>query len=277
MEDRKSARTASRRRRWCWRGLVVGVAVPVPAAMLALLVPLAERVAPLLVPGAVLLRPLSPAMAGWNGGLNMLLISVVNGLLCGAGAALLVRVRGPRREDAVRPRRALLRTLVLGTLALLVLAGVAVGLVAARYAEHAAIDLRTVAVSAGFDEADEVRVHYPFLTERLGLAARHEEPFPYGYATLDLRLDGCSLPSVHASVVPDSRSWLPRHVTMVDLRFQLEHGAPGAFRRVEFRTAGELVDLLAADDPDARQPGYLCRLQAAESRADVVPAEPPGR
>ena len=250
----------------------MGAAVPLPATILALLVPAAERTAPLLVPGALLLRPLSSAMAGWSGVVNMGLVCVANGLLYGAGAALLAGVRGPRRDDAVRPRRALLRRLVLGTLALLVLAGVAVGVVTARYAEHAAIDLRTVAVEAGFDEAGEVRVRYPFLTERMGLVSCNEEPFPYGYATLDLGLDGCLLYSVHASVIPDSRSWLPRRVPMEDVRFQLEHGGPGGFQRVEFRTADELVDRLAADDPDARQPGYLCRLQSPDAAADVVPA-----
>ena len=267
----------ARRRRWFLAGLLVGAAVPLPATVLALLLPAAERVAPLLVPGAVLLRPLSSAMAGWSGVVNLLLTCCVNGLLYGAAAALLARVRGPRRDNAARPRRALLRRLVLGTLALLVLAGIAVGVVAARYAEHAAVDLRTVAVEAGFDDVDDVRVHYPFLTERLGLAARNEEPFPYGYATLSLGLDGCSAYGVHASVLPDSRSWVPRRVPMEDVRFQLEHRAPvtGAFRRVEFRTADELLDRLAADDPEARQPGYLCRLQSADVPAAVVPAEPP--
>lgn len=268
----------ARRRRWFVGGLLLGAAVPLPATVLALLLPAAERIAPLLVPGAVLLRPLSSAMAGWSGGVNLLLVCVANGLVYGAGAALLVRVLGPVRDDAGRPRRALLGRLVLGTLALLVPAGVAVGIVAARYAEHAALDLRTVAVEAGFDDVGDVRVSYPFLTERLGLATRNEEPFPYGYATLSLGLDGCSVSGVYASVVPDSRSWVPRRVSMEDVRFQLEHRAPvtGAFRRVEFRTADELLDRLAADDPDARQPGYLCRLQGPDPQADVVPAEPPG-
>lgn len=266
----------ARRRRWFVAGLLVGAAVPLPATVLALLVPAAERIAPLLVPGAVLLRPLSSVMAGWSGAVNMLLVCVVNGLLYGAAAAQLSRVRGRRRDDAARPRRALLR-IALAALALLVLAAGAVRVVAARYAEHAAIDLRAVALEAGFDEAGEVRVLYPFLTERLGLTSRNEEPFPYGYATLELELDGCSLYAVPASVVPDSRSWLPRRIPMEDVRFQLEHLAPatGAFRRVEFRTADELLDRLAADDPDARQPGYLCRLRSPDAPADVVPTESP--
>ena len=266
-----------RPRRWFVVGVVVGAVVPVPATVAALLFPAAERVAPLLVPGAVLLRPLSSDMAGWSGLVNMLLVSVANGLLYGAAAALLARVPRRRRDDATGPRRTLLRRLVLGTLALMVLAAVAVGVVAARYAEHAAFDLRAVALEAGFDDAGEVRVRYPFLTERLGMAARNEEPFPYGYATLDLELDGCVLYAVSASVVPDSRSWLPRRVPVDDVRFQLEHHEPatGAYRRVEFRTADELLDRLAADDPGARQPGYLCRLQSADAPADVVPAEPP--
>ena len=212
-------------------------------------------------------------MAGWIGAVNVLLVCVVNGLLYGAAAALLARVPRRRRKDG---HRSALRTLVLAALALTAAAAIAVSVVAARYAEHAAIDLRTVAVEAGFDDVGEVRVRYPFLVERLGLTARNEEPFPFGYATVDLGLDGCSLYAVAASVVPDSRSWLPRRVQMGDVRFRLEHGATGAVRRVEFRTADELLDRLAADDPDARQPGYLCRLQGPDAQADVLPAEPPG-
>jgi hypothetical protein len=74
-------------------GFVAGVLVPVPAAILALLFPVAERLYPVLTPGALLLRPLSSGMAGWPGGVNMLLGSLANGLVVGllvAAVALLV-------------------------------------------------------------------------------------------------------------------------------------------------------------------------------------------
>ena len=74
-------------------GFLVGFLIPVPAVMLALLFPLAERLLPVLTPGVVLLRPLSSAMAGWSGGVNMLLGSLANGLVVGllvAAAAVIV-------------------------------------------------------------------------------------------------------------------------------------------------------------------------------------------
>lgn len=275
MADRTGTRDASRPRRWFRTGLLVGAAVPLPAAVLALSVPAAERLAPLLVPGALLLRPLSSAMAGWNGALNVLLVSVVNGVVFGAAAAALAARRRAPRRDSVRSRvRA--RTVVLAALALLVAAAIAVSVLAARHAERAARDLHAVALDAGFDGASEVRVSYPFLTERLGLVSRNEEPFPYGYASLDLEVDGCHLYGVQASVLPHTRSWLPRRVDLQGLRFQLEHTEPGtaAFRRVEFRTAGELRDRIAATAPGVEDP--LCRLHSPYGRAgsEPVPARP---
>ena len=74
-------------------GFLAGFLVTVPAPVLALLFPLAERLLPVLTPGVMLLRPLSSAMADWSGGVNMLLSSLGNGLVVGllvAAAALLV-------------------------------------------------------------------------------------------------------------------------------------------------------------------------------------------
>ena len=78
-------------------GFVVGFFVTVPAAVLALLLPLGERLAPVLTPGLSLLRPLSPAMAGWPGGANLLLGSLVNGLVVGLLVAAVALVAGRGR------------------------------------------------------------------------------------------------------------------------------------------------------------------------------------
>lgn len=77
-------------------GFLAGFLVTVPAVMLALLFPVAERLMPVLTPGVALLRPLSSAMAGWPGGINMLLGSLANGLVAGllVAAAALVLGRG---------------------------------------------------------------------------------------------------------------------------------------------------------------------------------------
>ena len=77
-------------------GCLAGFLIWVPAVMLALLFPLAERLLPVLTPGSLLLRPLSSAMAGWSGGVNVLLGSLANGLVVGllvATVALLVSRR----------------------------------------------------------------------------------------------------------------------------------------------------------------------------------------
>ena len=77
-------------------GRGAGVRTSAAGVVLALLFPLAERLLPVLTPGIVLLRPLSSAMAGWPGGVNMLLGSLANGLVVGlllAAAALLVSRR----------------------------------------------------------------------------------------------------------------------------------------------------------------------------------------
>lgn len=83
----------SRVRRWFVRGFLVGTAVAVPAVFLALVLPAGEALMPFLTPGFALLRPLSPLMASWHGGLGLALGSVVNGLVVGllaAGVALLL-------------------------------------------------------------------------------------------------------------------------------------------------------------------------------------------
>ncbi len=64
-----------------------------PAVYLALLLPVGEKILPLLTPGAQLLRPLAPAMSSWPGAINMLLGSVANGLvfaLLFSGIAVLI-------------------------------------------------------------------------------------------------------------------------------------------------------------------------------------------
>jgi hypothetical protein len=74
-------------------GFLAGFLIRVPAVLLALLFPLAERLLPVLTPGNVLLRPLSSAMGDWPVGVIMLLASLANGLVVGllvAAVALLV-------------------------------------------------------------------------------------------------------------------------------------------------------------------------------------------
>ena len=78
-------------------GFLAGFLITVPAAMLALLFPLAERLAPVLTPGVALLRPLSAAMAGGPGGANLLLGSLANGLVVGVLLAAVALVVGPGR------------------------------------------------------------------------------------------------------------------------------------------------------------------------------------
>ena len=86
------------RRRPFLAGFVVGVALVVPAVLVALLVPGGDTVLPFLVPGAALLRPLSPVMATWPGAVNLLLAAVVNGLIFGALVVALARARGSARR-----------------------------------------------------------------------------------------------------------------------------------------------------------------------------------
>ena len=78
-------------------GFLAGFLITVPAVLLALLFPLAERLLPVLTPGVVLLRPLSSAMAGWSGGVNMLLASLANGLVVGLLVAVVALPFSRRR------------------------------------------------------------------------------------------------------------------------------------------------------------------------------------
>lgn len=74
---------------------VIGFLITVPVTFLALLLPVFEDVAPVLTPGAALLRPLSSSMADWPGGINLLLGSIANGLVyavVASAAVLLARV-----------------------------------------------------------------------------------------------------------------------------------------------------------------------------------------
>ena len=64
-------------------GLVVGFVIPLPALFFALVSPIGETLLPVLVPGSMLLRPLSSAMSSWPAAVNVLLTSVLNGLLFG--------------------------------------------------------------------------------------------------------------------------------------------------------------------------------------------------
>jgi hypothetical protein len=61
---------------------VVGFLIAVPAAFFALLSTTGEAALPYLVPGAAILSSvLGDSMNDWNGAVNMLLVSVVNGLV----------------------------------------------------------------------------------------------------------------------------------------------------------------------------------------------------
>ena len=83
-------------RRWIVVLFLVGFFITVPATFVALLSTTGEAVLPYLVPGAAILSSLlSDSMRGWNGAVNMLLGSVVNGLvyaLVGGLAATALRV-----------------------------------------------------------------------------------------------------------------------------------------------------------------------------------------
>jgi len=69
-------------------GFAAGFVMAFVATVLALILPLFETLHPWLVPGAALLAPLSDAMAGWNGLLNMTLGGLANGAVYAAVAAV---------------------------------------------------------------------------------------------------------------------------------------------------------------------------------------------
>lgn len=95
-----------RPRRWFLVGFVVGALVLVPVALLALVLPAAEYVAPFLTPGVVLLLPLTPLMADWPDAVNLVLGSLANGVAVGLASALVAvglglgRHRGGTRAAA---------------------------------------------------------------------------------------------------------------------------------------------------------------------------------
>lgn len=73
-------------------GFLVGALVTLPAIVLALLVPVGERLQPFLTPGAELLRLLPLPTATWPGALTLLLAALANGLVVGALAAAVAAV-----------------------------------------------------------------------------------------------------------------------------------------------------------------------------------------
>ena len=80
-------------------GFVVGFAMAFVATVLALMFTLFEPLENVLVPGAVLLSPLSDEMSGWNGLLNMVLAGVANGVVYAAVfASVSAVVAGARRH-----------------------------------------------------------------------------------------------------------------------------------------------------------------------------------
>lgn len=91
--------TRPRTRRVALIGFLVGFAMAFVVTVLALVSTLFERFEDVLVPGALLLSPLSDRMAGWNGLLNMVLAGVANGLVYAAVAATLAAVLHLRRAS----------------------------------------------------------------------------------------------------------------------------------------------------------------------------------
>ena len=97
MHPRSAVRRRPPPRRAVVLGFLAGVLVSAPAATLALLFPVAERLAPVLTPGVTLLHPLSSSMAGWPGGVALLLGSLANGLVVGLLVAAVALVVGRGR------------------------------------------------------------------------------------------------------------------------------------------------------------------------------------
>ena len=78
-------------------GFLVGFAMAFVVTVLALMSTLVERLEDVLVPGALLLSPLSDQMAGWNGLLNMVLAGLANGLVYAGVVVLAAAVHRLRR------------------------------------------------------------------------------------------------------------------------------------------------------------------------------------
>jgi hypothetical protein len=142
-------------------------------------------------------------------------------------------------------------------------------------------DLADAARERGLREVSDVRFRYPFWVENAGLAARNTEPFPDGYGSLDVVLDGCPLRDINFSATPDTRSWWPHPVEVGDVRFQYEHTGPSAsgtqgapaLLRIEFTTADELRGQLRRALGDG-----ACPTGGAGGRGPIgldTPAQPP--
>jgi tetrahydromethanopterin S-methyltransferase subunit F len=91
--------TGPRTRRAALIGFAVGFVMAFVVTVLALMSTLFERLEDVLVPGALLLSPLSERMAGWNGLLNMVLAGVANGLLYALVVATVAAVLRHLRAD----------------------------------------------------------------------------------------------------------------------------------------------------------------------------------
>lgn len=91
-------RTRRDPRRWFLVGFLVGALVLVPVALLALVLPPAEYLAPFLTPGVVLLLPLNAWMADWPDVVNLVLGSLANGVAIGLLAALVALLLNRRRS-----------------------------------------------------------------------------------------------------------------------------------------------------------------------------------
>lgn len=70
-------------------GFVAGAAITLPAVFLALLTPTGETLKPFLIPGALVLAPLSGSMAEWHGAVNLALTAAANGVVYAAAAVIL--------------------------------------------------------------------------------------------------------------------------------------------------------------------------------------------
>lgn len=172
-------------------------------------------------------------------------------------------------------------TVVLGLVSLLALGVVGINTRVGALEEQAERDLTAAAGRAGLETVKNVRFSYPFWVEHLGLVSRNEEPFPYGYGSLDVELDGCPLQSVAFSSTPNTRSWWPRPVWVADVRFLYEHVDPARgsasnaprFHRVEFTDAQQLREALRRD----LREGICPREEGGElgSPVPAVPGEPP--
>jgi hypothetical protein len=89
-------------RRGVHRAALLGFAAGFMAAFLvpalALMTTFVETLEPVLVPGALLLEPLSDRMAAWNGLLNLVLAGVANGAVYALAVTAVAFAAGGRRQ-----------------------------------------------------------------------------------------------------------------------------------------------------------------------------------